>query len=257
MSNADVQLFALILGRLMGLLGLWISLSAALVPVRIRVVCALCLAWTVWSGFPFPVPASRPMPEFAVAFVAELMIGLALSLGLQLLVDGLVIGSQIISQISGLRLGAEYDASAELSSGLPKFMSLLGIVLFFLFSGHRIFISAFLDSIQIWPPGSGKFGEAGLDALARLLTQSLSLGLRVAAPAVASFLIATIVGHIVGKGLPQLTTMTFQASMNALLLPAVLCLSIGSIGWMFQQEISVWAWQVFDVMRDQPETLVN
>lgn len=248
----QLQVFALITARLLGVFGLWWSETGKLISMRLRVVFALCLAWTVWSVQGGELTSSMNTTAFGLAVAGEVLIGLALSLGMQLLLDAMIIGGKIIAQMSGLRLGAEFDSSAEASSGLASFMRLFGIVLFFLFGGHRTFVASLLETNSMWPPGTASLGDGGFEVLIGLFGESLTLGLRVAAPAIAAFLIASLVIHTVGRGMPQLTTMTFQASMNALLLPALLFLSIGTVGWVFEQQVSSWAMHVFEMFHDRP-----
>lgn len=254
-SIEQLQVFALITARLLGVFGLWWSESGKLISMRLRVVFALCLAWTVWSVQGAEISSPVSPPAFGLAIAGEVLIGLALSLGMQLLMDAMIIGGRIIAQMSGLRLGAEFASNTEAGSGLARFMSLLGIVLFFLFGGHRTFIASLLQANSMWPPGTASLGDGGFDMLISLFGESLTLGVRVAAPAIAAFLIASLVIHIVGRGMPQLTTMTFQASMNALLLPTLLFLSIGTIGWVFEQQVSNWAMHVFEMFQDSPASV--
>lgn len=256
-TMSEAQIFALIAARLLGVCGLWWSESARLISTRFRFVFALCLAGTIWTTQQADISVPPTLGAFGLALVGEFVIGLALSLGMQLLLDAMIVAGQIISHLGGLRLGVEFDQSCESESSLARFMSLLGIVLFMVFGGHRTFLMGLLETNRIWPPGGVAFGTDGLHELVVVLTQSLSLGLQVAAPAVAAFLVASAIVHIVGRGLPQLTTMAFQSSLNALLLPATLCLSLGAIGWVFEQQVADWATQVFELIQSSPRMVTN
>ena len=52
-----------------------------------------------------------------------------------------------------------------------------------------------------------------------------------------SLLLATVALGLIGRTVPQLNIMALGFGVNALVLPAVLCLSIGAAAWVFQDQI--------------------
>jgi flagellar biosynthesis protein FliR len=55
-----------------------------------------------------------------------------------------------------------------------------------------------------------------------------------------SLLIANVLTSLVGRAMPQLNMMAIGYNVNALVLLSALAISIGSIGWVFQEELVLW-----------------
>ena len=75
------------------------------------------------------------------------------------------------------------------------------------------------------------------DGFVTLVSQSFSLGIRAAAPAVTALLAATLILGLVGRTLPQLNVLSLGFGLNAMLAFAVLALSLGAAVWAFQDQI--------------------
>ena len=96
-------LFLCALTRLMPLALLWPGTAGRVVPLRIRV--ALALALTLWIASLFADTAGRlPIrsPELGIVLGYELLLGLGLALGLQVLLVGVQLAGSLVSQLAGL-----------------------------------------------------------------------------------------------------------------------------------------------------------
>src|SRR5262249_17382331 len=72
---------------------------------------------------------------------------------------------------------------------------------------------------------------------ANLLTQSFVLGIRAAAPAMVALLLSTLVLGFISRTLPQLHILAFGFSLSALVTFCTLAVSLGTMAWIFQQQI--------------------
>jgi flagellar biosynthetic protein FliR len=70
-----------------------------------------------------------------------------------------------------------------------------------------------------------------------LLTESFSLGIRAAAPAMVALLLVTLIMGIISRTLPQLNVMSFGFGISALATLGALWVSVGSIAWVFQEQL--------------------
>src|SRR5262245_3626493 len=98
-------LFTLVLARLSGLVMTAPIFGSQDVPVQVRGFLAFALAILITplqsaSGFQPP----EDLLNYAIVIAAELIIGLALGLGLMLLFSGIQLTGQIIAQMGGMSL---------------------------------------------------------------------------------------------------------------------------------------------------------
>ena len=59
---------------------------------------------------------------------------------------------------------------------------------------------------------------------------------RVAAPVLAELLLATLVLGLISRVLPALSAFSIGLNMNALVLMAILSLSLGGVAWLFEEQ---------------------
>ena len=124
---------------------------------------------------------------------SEAAIGALPGLGRLILVHGMTLAGELISQASGLRMAEVFDPT--LDEKVPLFSRLLFLVavsMFLCIGGHRLVMAGLLDTFRTIPPGSGQFSRSLADGIMTLVGQSFSLGIRVAAPAVTALLAATL-----------------------------------------------------------------
>jgi flagellar biosynthetic protein FliR len=169
--------------------------------------------------------------------VSEALLGLLLGLGVMILLSGVQLTGQIISQLGGTALAEGFDAMTD--ENLPVYSQMfyfLTLVMFVLLDGHRLLAEALLDTYIWLPPGKGLLGPSFVTALTTLLGQSFLLGIRAAAPAMTALLLATLVLGLIGRTLPQINILVVGFSLNALLTSGCLVVSIGAVAWAFPQQ---------------------
>jgi flagellar biosynthetic protein FliR len=103
-----------------------------------------------------------------------------------------------------------------------------------------------LDTFRWMPPGKTSFGPTLVDALTEVTCNSLALGVRAAAPALVSLLLANLVLGLISRTLPQLNIMALGFGINIMIVMLVAAASLGAIAWLFQDA----AWETIDTMRD-------
>jgi flagellar biosynthetic protein FliR len=232
-------LFTLILTRVSGLTMTAPAMGSKDVPVRIRALLALALAVLV---FPLQRSAAVDDPGTTLNYLAlvggELLIGAFLGLGVMLLLQGLELAGELIASTGGLMLADVYDPTSDASVPIvSRFFFFFGLSIFLCIGGHRMVMAGLLDTFQAIPPGKGLFGAPVSDAFLTLLAQSFSLGLRVAAPAVVALLLTTLVMGLIGRTVPQLNILIIGFGLNALLIFAVLALTLGAAALAFQAQL--------------------
>ncbi|MEX2119528.1 MAG: flagellar biosynthetic protein FliR [Pirellulales bacterium] len=230
--------FTLVLTRLGGLVAT-APLYGTQTPAQVRASLALALAVLVtpsqWAG---SLPAPQALSDYLLMLGGELLVGLTLGLGMTLLFSGVQLAGQIIGQTSGMTLAEVFNPGFDGSIPLiSQALYLLALAIFVTLGGHRLLMAGLLGTFATIPIGGAGLSAGLGEAVVVLLTQSFSLGIRIAAPATAALLLATLVMGLVSRTLPQLNLLTLGFGLNALAAFGILAMSLGGLSWAFQAEI--------------------
>jgi flagellar biosynthetic protein FliR len=230
--------FVLVLARIGGL-----TLSAPLfghtaLPRRIRGLLVVALAILV---LPTQLGASPPDAQDLVDLVRlvanETLVGLMLGMGVRLLFTAVQLTGQLISQLSGMSLAdvfsPGFDADVPMFSQLLFYLTLTVMICL---GGHRMIVSALLDTFDLLPPGQAALGDSFVDVSSTILMQSLALGIRAGAPVMTALLLSTLVLGLVTRTLPQINIIAIGFSLNALLTLGAMFLAVGTIAWTLQEQ---------------------
>lgn len=231
--------FTLVLTRVSGLLLIAPIFGSNETPMRIRAFLAVAIAVLVtplqW-GRVWQYPGN--LLNYLVYLGAELLVGITLGLGIMLLLAGLQIAGQVISQVGGMQLADVYNPGFDAS--VPVFSHLFYLValaVFVTIGGHRLLMEALLDTFEVLPPGSGGISNSVVETLTTLTAESFSLGIRAAAPAMTALLLATLILGLAGRTLPQLNVMALGFSFNSLIALGTLSISLGAAAYALQDHV--------------------
>lgn len=238
-TQHHVYLFALILTRASGLVLAGPPFGGADLPAQARVMLALMLAALVFPGqIDTPVAPPVTLAGYLPAIGLELFVGYLLGSATVLLFSGIQLAGQIIGQMSGMTFADLYspglDANVPL---LSQLLYMIALAIFLLADGHRLAMGGLLETFRALPPGGVSLSATLSESVVTLLTQSFSLGIRVAAPATAALLLASLVLGIVSRTLPQLNVMALGFGLNAIATFGILSASLAGMAWLFEDEI--------------------
>lgn len=231
--------FVLVLTRIGSLLMTMPVLGTAMVPWQVRALLAvgvsLMLTPLFW-GQPLPQPENLLMLGALVA--REAVLGVALGLAVLILLSGMQLAGQIVSQTSGMTLADVANPTFETSVPLfSQLLELLALAIFFIVGGHRLVIDALLRSFTWLPPGGGRLPEGLVAALTEIASQSFEIGIRASAPIMVAILLATLVVALISRTLPQLNAIAVGLNFNSLIVLGMLGICLGTAGWVFQERL--------------------
>lgn len=236
LSVGPVVLFTLVLARVSGLVTSLPIFTGQQIPMQVRafltVALALVLTPTQWHAQP-PPPVN--VAEYVLLTASELLIGLVLGLGILILMTGVQVAGQVISQMSGMSLADVFAPGVDTS--MPLFSNLLWMVAmatFVVIGGHRAMIDALLQTYTSLPVGQVCSVGSLAHTSVMLMTESFALGIRVAAPCLIALLLATLVLGLIGRTMPQLNILVLGFGINAMVTFVVLAASIGGAAYLFQ-----------------------
>jgi flagellar biosynthesis protein FliR len=232
-------IFVLVLTRVGSLLMTLPVLGTATVPMQVRALLSIAISLILtplfWSQ---PIPAPENLLILGALLAKEAVLGLALGLAVLILLSGMQLAGQIISQTAGMSLADV--ANPTFDTNVPLFsqiLEMLALAIFFLAGGHRQVIDALLRSLAWMPPGRGHLPDNLVEALTAITAHSFEIGLRASAPVMVALLLATLVVALISRTLPQLNAFAVGLNFNALIVLGMFALSLGSAAWVFQEEL--------------------
>ncbi|MGE0606138.1 MAG: flagellar biosynthetic protein FliR [Pirellulales bacterium] len=238
-SANQFVLFTLVLTRVSGVVIGTPIYGSIEVPARVRAFLAVALAVlmmpTQWHTI---VEQPANVVDFALLVAAELLIGLTLGTGTLILFSGVQLAGHIISQIGGMSLGEALDPNTDNSVPiLSELLRMFALAIFVAIGGHRLVLAGLLGTFEAIPAGQAQLATSLGQLLSVLLTESLSLGVRMAAPAMTALLLATLVLGLVSRTVPQLNVFSLGFALNAVTLFVAVALSLGGIAWLFEDQV--------------------
>ncbi|MEM6797898.1 MAG: flagellar biosynthetic protein FliR [Planctomycetota bacterium] len=236
----QTALFTLVLGRVGGIVTTAPLLSTPAAPIRVRAILAVAMSMVVMPLFAdTPLPGELELIGFARMVVGEVLVGLLLGLGVTVLLSGVQLAGQMVSQMAGMTLGEisnpELDSSVSVYTQLFYFVT---IAVFVTIGGHRMMIEALLQTFEWAPPGQAYLGESFPEAMVTMLSQSAELGVRASAPIVIALFLSTVVLGLISRTLPQINTIVVGFGVNSLLTLGVMMLTLGGVVWTFQEPLA-------------------
>ncbi|MCA9231924.1 MAG: flagellar biosynthetic protein FliR [Planctomycetales bacterium] len=247
--------FTLVLARVGALVMTAPVFSSKAIPLQARALLtvALTLLCTPLVGGHPPADLTNLL-TFARYLASEALIGLLLGFGVTLLIGGIQVTGQIVSQLGGTALADVFDPTLDANlSVFSQIFYFLTLVMFLLLDGHRLLMDALLDTYAWLPPGQANLGTTYVEAITTLLSQSFVLGIRAAAPAMTALLLATLVLGLVGRTMPQINILAVGFGINSLLTLGCLFTTLGAIAWAFPQQ----AGAAIDLLREALHSAAN
>lgn len=205
--------------------------GARLMPNRIRVLYAVCLATAI-----APLGASDQtldaLSGLGLAAIAqEILIGLTIGFLVQMVFDAIIIGSQMIATSMGLGFAMMVDPQRGVSVPvLSQFFVVITTLLFLAFDGHLSMISLLVNSFSSLPPGGMAWPSESYWSVANWGTQMFSGALRIALPAAVALLIVNVAYGVISRAAPTLNLFAVGLPTTVMLGFVILERSFANIG---------------------------
>lgn len=205
--------------------------GARLMPNRIRVIYAVCLATVI-----APLGASEQgldaLSGAAVSAIAqELLIGITIGFLVQMIFDAIIVGSQMIAMSMGLGFAMMVDPQRGVSVPvLSQFFVVITTLLFLAFDGHLSMIAILVSSFESLPSGKIAWPNESFWSVANWGTQMFSGALRIALPAAVALLIVNVAYGVISRAAPTLNLFAVGLPTTVLLGFVILERSFANIG---------------------------
>lgn len=180
-------------------------LSAATVPLSIRVLTVLGLAACIWTGLGTPgwQPPADALSLLRMA-LSEFTIGATLGLGVLLGFSSFSVAGRLLDLQIGFGIAQVLDPLTRRQ--LPIISSVLdqvAVLVFFLVSGHHVLLRGVAYSLERFPVGGAGFSADVIAAVIPAAAGVFALGFALAAPVVFCLFVLEIALGVVSRNLPQ------------------------------------------------------
>jgi flagellar biosynthetic protein FliR len=229
--------FTLVLARVSGLVMTAPFLMSAEIPLQVRGFLTVAIAVLLT---PTQLGAAVNYPSDLVGHLiligTELLLGMILGAGVMILLAGVQITGQLISQLSGMSLADVFNPGFDSEVPLvAHLMYLTTLAVFLLIDGHRYLMSGLLGTFQTITLGGGRLPGTMSETLTKLLSESFTLGIRAAAPALVALVLATVLLGLISRTIPQINVMVVGFGVNSLITLGMIAISLGSMVFVFQE----------------------
>ena len=210
------MVFMLVLGRVSGILAATPMFGGKLVANRIKAALAFALALVL---FPILVPRLPALPtdiiSFGLLMLKEALVGIALGLLSQIIFAAVEFCGYIVSTQMGLSIALQFDPTLGMQvSSLTVFQNLVAMLLFLSLGAHHIYFSAIIESYQLLPIGQWHMSGELLTFFTTTVSNIFVLGIKLAAPVMASLLAVTVMLGIMARVFPQMNVFMVSMPLN-------------------------------------------
>lgn len=232
-----VVAFALVLGRVVGLMLTTPLLSSPLVPGPIKAALAGAMALFVTATIGVGAP-SLALDALSITgvLIGELVIGAVMGLAVTIAFGALHFCGQMVGIQMGFAIANVVDpANFEQVGVVAQVLNLLGLMLFVTFDGHLLILRAFFDSFGAVPLGGGDPQVGAI--VAEIIRQSallFSIGLRIALPMVCVVMLVNVGLATIARTVPQVNIFVIGFMITISLGLFVLAFSVQATATVFE-----------------------
>lgn len=211
----EFTLFALVLGRIGGILAAIPLFGGKGVPTRVKAGLTLVMALTLYPVLRIKVALPDDSISLVVLVVCETLIGASLGLLSQMIFAAVEFCGQMVGMQMGLSIANMFDPTqGQQLSIMSVFQNLLAMLLFMATSAHHIFIRAMVQSYDVIPVGGWHVSGPLLEFFTGIIGNVFILGIKLAAPVMVALLATTVVLGVMARSFPQMNVFMVSMPLN-------------------------------------------
>ncbi len=179
------------------------------IPVRIKVAIALLMAIFFSMITPLSIDPKKISVLRAILLIAnEATYGLALGLAVAVVFSAVKLSGRIIERQMGLAMAQILDPlTGERTQPMGSFLEIIFIILFLSANGHHLFLLIISRSYETFPAGSIPTIPVLTGGIIKATSTMLLVGLRLAAPLLAAFLLLMVVLGVLARMVPEMNVL--------------------------------------------------
>ena len=201
--------------------------------IRLLFGVALTVVITPVVAESLPPRPETPI-EMVVVVLGEIVIGLFIGALARFLISALHIAGVIIGFQTSLANAQFFDpANAQQGSMTGAFLNLIGIFLIFTTDLHHLMLLAITDSYTLFVPGAAPPVGDFTDLAAHMVSDSFSLGMKIAAPFIVVGLVFYIGLGLIARLMPQVQVFFIALPLQLLLGFLIMMLTLSAAMLLF------------------------
>lgn len=200
-----VQQYFLPFVRIGALLMTMPVIGTRIVPARVRIISAFFLTLVVVPLLPpLAVPEVLSVSSF-ILIAHELLIGIAIGFGFQIVFQVFVLAGQFMAMKMGLGFASMNDPTNGVQTTvLSQYYLMLVTLMFVSVNGHLVLIELLLQSFQTLPPSQFEFSSVEAIQVVNMGSWLFASALLIALPVLTSLLVINIAFGVMSRAAPQL-----------------------------------------------------
>jgi flagellar biosynthesis protein FliR len=223
-----MMVFSLVLTRVAGLMLSAPFFGALTVPVKIRALLSLAVAALLTPlQSHVALPAGISFSGMIPMLTEEMMVGVCLGLGAQLMFSAAQVAGQLAGQLGGMQMADTLNPTSGVNA--PLFAQLLDLTtlgVFVALGGPGQLLSALLVTFERVPPGQAEVPIHFIHYYVALLASGFELGIRIGGPMMLALCLSMVLLGLMGRVLPQLNVLQVGFNVNAAVMMVSLLLSL-------------------------------
>lgn len=211
------------------------GIGDSFVPQRVRLLMAMAMSFVL---FPLIVPKlPSPIPGTFILFslvIMEFVVGLFFGTLTRIFMTALDTAGMVISFSSSLSNAQLFNPSlAAQGSLVGAFLSVTGVVVLFAMNLHHLLIMGLIESYELFPVGAIPDAGSMAELVARAVSGSFSIGVKIGAPFLVMTLIIYMGMGVLSRLMPQIQVFLLALPLQILLamITMTLVLSAGMLYW--------------------------
>ncbi|MCF0151366.1 MAG: flagellar biosynthetic protein FliR [Firmicutes bacterium] len=222
---SDFTLFLYIEARISGFVLFSPLLGRRNVPGIFRGGLILVLSVFVYSLESSTVAVPSSMAVLAVRMLAELALGYAMGMLVNLFLYIPQLAGSLIDTQMGMNMNQVYDAASSANLSVSgQLLNALMLLLFFSAGGHHTMLRIFLDSGRLLGYGAVHIGSNLASLLLTVFTECTLLAVKLALPVLAAELLGQVGMGLLMKVIPQINVFSINIELKILIGMALLLL---------------------------------
>ena len=220
LAVAQLEVFFLILARIAGVFIQAPIFSSRSFPATAKVAFAVWLTSTIWLVTPVATPLPPNMISFIFILTAEVMFGFTIGFICNIIFIAIQSAGELIDVQMGLSVASALDpVFGAVISIIGRLSFYIALIIFLIFDGHHLILSAFHQSFTIFPAGTiVNFGKYNLVLQITGLGGMLWLtAIQLAAPMLLLIFLADFTFGIVSRVAPQVNVFMLGFQVKPLL----------------------------------------
>lgn len=214
-------------------------MGGAGVPVMVKMMLVLSMSFVLFQTVSLEPPGPLNMVSLSTALIGEVLIGLIIGMGANLLFSAIELGSEIVGIQMGLGSANLFDpVSNKQASLIARVQSLVAMLIFLAVDGHYIVLESMVKSFELIP--SIGFYPSGplIEYIMKLAGEMFLLGLKIAIPVIVALLMANITIGIFSRVIPQLNVLLFSFPVTITLGLLMIGFSLPMLTGILTQEVA-------------------